>query len=189
LISDGINFAFSYWLYTAAWRGRGWSRVVQAALLAAGLAAYYYLRSLSPDLFQLPPFIDLIYMIANLTEIVGIAMLFAPSASVWYRVMRAQRQEMRRWRLHLRSDKAIDDLARMWNPVLRGWIQYYGRFYRSALTSVFRHLNGLLVRWAMRKYKKLRRHKRRAEHWLGRIARKEPRLFAHWQMGVWPAAG
>ena len=100
------------------------------------------------------------------------------------------RQEMRRWRLPLRSDKAIDDLARMWNPVLRGWIQYYGRFYRSALYPVFRHLNDLLVRWAMRKYKRLRRHHRRAEHWLGGVAGREPRLFAHWYLlGLRPAAG
>ena len=100
------------------------------------------------------------------------------------------RQEMRRWRLHLRSDKAIDDLARMWNPVLRGWIQYYGRFYRSALHSVFRHFNELLVRWAMRKYKRFRGHRRRAEHWLGAVARREPRLFAHWQLlGLRPAVG
>jgi RNA-directed DNA polymerase len=100
------------------------------------------------------------------------------------------RQAMRRWRLPLRSDKAIDDLARMWNPVIRGWIQYYGRFYRSALSSVFRHLNGLLVRWAMRKYKRFRRHRRRAEHWLGQVARREPRLFAHWHLlGLRPAVG
>jgi RNA-directed DNA polymerase len=100
------------------------------------------------------------------------------------------RQEMRRWRLHLRSDKAIDDLARMWNPVIRGWIQYYGRFYRSALASVFRHLNDFLVRWAMRKYKRFRRHRRRAEHWLGEVARREPRLFAHWHLlGLRPAVG
>lgn len=100
------------------------------------------------------------------------------------------RQEMRRWRLHLRSDKAIADLARMWNPVLRGWIQYYGRFYKSALYPVFRHFNGLLVRWAMRKYKRLRRHRRRAEHWLGGLARREPGMFAHWfLLGLRPAAG
>jgi RNA-directed DNA polymerase len=92
------------------------------------------------------------------------------------------RQEMRRWRLPLRSDKAIDDLARMWNPVLRGWIQYYGRFYKSALYPVFRHLNDLLVRWAMRKYKRLRRHHRRAAHWLVGVAGREPRLFAHWYL-------
>lgn len=100
------------------------------------------------------------------------------------------RQEMRSWRIPLRSDKAIDDLARMWNPVLRGWIQYFGRFYKSALYPVFRHFNGLLVRWAMRKFKRLRRHRRRAEYWLGGIGRREPRLFAHWHLlGLKPAAG
>jgi len=100
------------------------------------------------------------------------------------------RQEMRRWHINLRSDKAIDDLARMWNPVLRGWIQYFGRFYKSAMYPVFRHFNGLLVRWAMRKYKRLQRHRLRAERWLGGIARREPRLFAHWHLlGVKPAAG
>ena len=113
---------------------------------------------------------------------------FTPAVS--REAAKKMRQEMRSWHLHLRSDKAIDDLARMWNPVVRGWIQYFGRFYRSALYPVFRHFNGLLVRWAMRKYKRLRQHRRRAEHWLGGIARREPGLFAHWQtLGVRPAAG
>ncbi|MEW6107372.1 MAG: group II intron reverse transcriptase/maturase [Bacillota bacterium] len=103
---------------------------------------------------------------------------------------RKMRQEMRRWRIPLRSDKAIDDLARMWNPILRGWIGYYGRFYKSALHPTFRHFNGLLTRWAMRKYKRLRRHRRRADHWLGSIARRAPGLFAHWHLlGVKPATG
>ena len=100
------------------------------------------------------------------------------------------RREMRRWRLHLRSDKALDDLAHMWNPVLRGWINYYGKFYKSALHPVFRHLNRTLIRWASRKYKRLRGHQRRAEHWLGGVARREPRLFAHWHLlGLKPTAG
>ena len=113
---------------------------------------------------------------------------FSPAVSA--EAAKAMRQEMRRWKLHLRSDKAIDDLARMWNPVLRGWIQYYGRFYRSALYPVFRHLDLHLVRWAMRKYRRLRRHRRRATHWLGGLARREPRLFAHWMLlGLRPSAG
>jgi RNA-directed DNA polymerase len=113
---------------------------------------------------------------------------FSPAVS--NKAAKKMRQEMRRWRLHLRSDKAIDDLARMWNPVIRGWIQYYGRYYRSALNPLFRHLNGHLVRWARRKYKKLSRHQRRAEYWLGRIACREPRLFAHWQLlSAKPTAG
>ena len=94
------------------------------------------------------------------------------------------------WKVHVRSDKAIDDLARMWNPVLRGWIQYYGRFYKSALYPVFRHFDTTLARWAMRKYKRLRRHRRHAVYWLGGTARREPRLFAHWNLlGIRPTAG
>ena len=62
------------------------------------------------------------------------------------------RREMRRWRLHLRPDKTLTDLARMFNVVLQGWINYHGRFYKSMLYPVFRHLNDVLVRWAMRKY-------------------------------------
>lgn len=113
---------------------------------------------------------------------------FTPAVST--EAMTKMRQEMRRWRLPMRSDKAIDDLARMWNPVLRGWILYYGRFYKSATYPVFRHLNDLLVRWAMRKYKRFRRHHRRAEYWLGGVAGREPRLFAHWYLlGLRPAAG
>lgn len=113
---------------------------------------------------------------------------FCPAAS--NEAAKEMRQEMRSWRIQLRSDKAIDDLARMWNPVLRGWIQYYGRFYKSALYPILRHFNGLLIRWAMRKFKRLRGHRRRAEYWLGGIARREPRMFAHWHvLGLRPAAG
>jgi RNA-directed DNA polymerase len=100
------------------------------------------------------------------------------------------RRAMKRWRLHLRTDKALDDLARMWNPVLRGWINYYGKFYKSALNPVFHHLNRTLTRWARRKSKRLRGHQRRATYWLGGVARREPRMFAHWDLlGLKPTAG
>ena len=112
---------------------------------------------------------------------------FTPAVSA--RATQAMRQTIRSWRLHLRSDKTLDDLSRMFNPILRGWVTYYGQYYKSELYATFRVLDRILVRWAMRKYKKLKGHQRRATHWLGRIARRQPRLFAHWQMGVWPAAG
>ena len=105
---------------------------------------------------------------------------FTPAVS--YEAAKKMRREMRRWRLHLRSDKSLEDLGRMFNAVIRGWIRYYGRFYKSALYPVFRHLNHTLMRWATRKYKKLRRHRRRARIWLARIAKREPQLFAHWQL-------
>ena len=73
---------------------------------------------------------------------------------------------------------------RVFNPIIRGWLQYYGRFYRSALYPPMRQLDRSLARWANRKYKKLRRHLRRATHWVARISRRDPKLWAHWQMGV-----
>lgn len=93
---------------------------------------------------------------------------------------------MRSWHFHLCSGKNLDDLARMSNSILRGWINYYGQYYKSALYRVFGVLNRILVRWAMRKYKRLKFHQRRATRWLRRIAIHQPRLFAHWAEGIRP---
>jgi RNA-directed DNA polymerase len=112
---------------------------------------------------------------------------FSPGVS--NKAAKAMRQQARKWTLHLRSDKSLEDLSRMFSPIIRGWINYYGSFYKSALYPTLRHLNRTLVRWAMRKFKRLRRHRRRAEYWLGRIARRHLRLFPHWQMGLRPTAG
>jgi RNA-directed DNA polymerase len=71
----------------------------------------------------------------------------------------------------------------MFNPIIRGWLQYYGRYYRSALYPTMRALDRDLALWAKRKYKKQRHHLRRATHWVACISRRDPGLFAHWQMG------
>jgi len=89
---------------------------------------------------------------------------------------------MRRWKMHRQTDKSLDELARVANPVLRGWINYYGSFYKSALYRVFQHLNNILVRWASRKYKRLRRNNHRARQWLQGIFHRQSKLFAHWQL-------
>ena len=107
---------------------------------------------------------------------------FSPAVS--NKAAKAIREEIRSWNLPQRSDKALEDLSRMFNPMIRGWLQYYGRFYRSALYPTMRALDRDLALWAKRKYKKLRRHLRRATHWIARISRRDPGLFAHWQMGV-----
>jgi len=92
------------------------------------------------------------------------------------------RQAIRSWRLRCRIDKTVDDLARMFNPIIRGWMTYYGRYYKSALYPALRYLDQRLGCWAMAKYKRLRRHRRRAEHWMRRIAFRDPKLFAHWRL-------
>jgi RNA-directed DNA polymerase len=95
---------------------------------------------------------------------------------------KTMRRKIRSWRIHRMTDKSIKDLAYIFNPIIRGWINYYGRFYKSALRPILNQLNGALQRWAMRKYKKLRRRRRRAFYWLGRIAKQMPYLFAHWRL-------
>jgi len=112
---------------------------------------------------------------------------FTPAVS--NKSCKAMRQVIRGWRIHLKPDKELIDISRMFNPIIRGWINYYGRFYKSGLFPVLRKLNRAIIHWARRKYKRLARHRRRAEYWLGRIARREPQLFAHWQMGVLPTTG
>ena len=112
---------------------------------------------------------------------------FTPAVS--NKAKKAMRQTIRGWRMHLKPDKEIEDLSRMFNPVIRGWINYYGRFYKSELYSVLKHMDRALTMWARRKYKKLNPRQRRATYWLGGIARREPKLFAHWQMGIKPAVG
>ena len=105
---------------------------------------------------------------------------FSPAIS--NKAAKAIRQEVRGWRLQLRSDKDLDDLARMFNAVIRGWINYFGAFYKSALYPTLLHIDRKLARWATRKFKRLRRHRRRAEQWLRRIAHRQPGLFAHWRL-------
>src|SRR5208282_5476663 len=86
---------------------------------------------------------------------------------------------MRSWYFHRRSDESIGDLSRFSNPILRGWINYYGQYYKSALYPIFNVFNRILVRCMMRKYKRFRFNHRRAVHWLRQIACRQPHLFPH----------
>ena len=113
---------------------------------------------------------------------------FTPAVS--RKAEKAMRRKIRAWRLGLWTGRELGDIADTLNPVIRGWIRYYGRFYRSALRRVFHHLDHCLAKWVMRKYKKFGRHRKRAIHWLGRVASREPNLFAHWkELGLRPATG
>ncbi|BBE09045.1 Retron-type reverse transcriptase [Mycoavidus cysteinexigens] len=110
---------------------------------------------------------------------------FSPAVSA--KAAKAIRQEVRSWKLQLRSDKALDDLARMFNAKIRGWVNYYSAFYKSALYPTLVQIDTKLALWATRKYKRLRGHRRRARHWLARIARKHTWMFAHWPL-LWKQA-
>lgn len=110
---------------------------------------------------------------------------FLPAVST--EAMKAMGAEIRSWHWAKRSDKSLGDLALMFNSKVQGWINYYGRFYRSRLLYFLRRLNDHLVRWACRKYdKRLRNRERRAMELLAGAARRSPRLFAHWRLGAHP---
>jgi len=112
---------------------------------------------------------------------------FSPAMSA--QAGKAIRSEIRSWKLHLRSDKSLFDLAFMFKAKIQGWINYYGRFYRSEMYPTLRQIDRKLCLWATRKYKKLKHHRRRAEHRLGKIAKQHPSLFPHWKLGVKPTVG
>lgn len=90
------------------------------------------------------------------------------------------RQAIRAWGLHRRGDFSLEDLVRWVNPVLTGWINYYGHFFKSALEPLRRPLDFILVKWAARRYKRFKGSRRRARLWLKRLRRREPSLFGHW---------
>lgn len=104
--------------------------------------------------------------------------VFTPAVS--RHAMTAMRQSLRRRRLQLHSELSLDDLSVTLNPRVRGWINYYCRFRGSEFQPVADHIDRVIVRWAMRKFKRLRGHKIRAFLWLDRVRKKSPNLFAHW---------
>jgi hypothetical protein len=102
----------------------------------------------------------------------------------------AIRKTIREWRMaSTRNNQSLEDLARLVNPVVRGWMNYYGPLYRSRCVQVLRHLNEALAAWVRRKYMRFRPRERAAMRWLGRIARRDPHLFVLWELGVRPDAG
>lgn len=102
---------------------------------------------------------------------------------------KTMQQGIRNWCIHLKPYKTLEDLSHMFNSILRGWVNYYGLFYESEMYCVFKHMNRALIRWVQNKYKKFAGHIWRARNWLGKIARRNPNLFVHWQMGIYPGAG
>jgi RNA-directed DNA polymerase len=92
--------------------------------------------------------------------------------------------EMRSWRLHNRTGHTFGDLVRRINPIVRGWMQYYGAFHRSAMYPLLARINAYLVRWIRNKYKRLRPLKKAIDCWRG-ITIRYPRMLAHWAWVPW----
>jgi RNA-directed DNA polymerase len=93
---------------------------------------------------------------------------------------------IRSWQLNRKMGYKLNDIAMLMAPVVRGWINYYGKFYPREMKSTLQALNYAIVRWALRKYARLKRSFKCAFHWLIRVFGRNPNLFYHWQAGVIP---
>jgi RNA-directed DNA polymerase len=102
---------------------------------------------------------------------------FLPAASK--DALKKMSGEVRRWRINLRTTSDIGELAGWMNPVIRGWMNYYGRYYRTELHGLLKRINTYLVRWARRKFRRLRAFKK-AKRWWNGLLHRQPALFAHW---------
>lgn len=107
---------------------------------------------------------------------------FTPAVSKT--AQKAMRTKTRNRRFYRITEISLKEISRQYNPVLQGWMNYYGRYRRSALYPVYLHFNRTLVKWAMRKYKKLKGHKTRACQFIEKVAKQTPHLFVHWKIGV-----
>jgi RNA-directed DNA polymerase len=98
--------------------------------------------------------------------------------------MKAMRQAIRDLNIRCQTQLSLQAIAQKLNPLLRGWIAYYGRYAPSALYPLLRHVNQTLVAWAMRKFKRFKDHKIRASQFLQRLAAERRDLFVHWDIGM-----
>ena len=112
----------------------------------------------------------------------------APNGEVWTGFMPAvsamaikrMRRTIRAWQLPRQTSVGLHELAQRYNTTLRGWLNYYGLFYKSAMRAVGDHFDRGLLAWARRKYRKFARRPRRARRWLTKTVNRHPRLFIHW---------
>lgn len=109
---------------------------------------------------------------------------FLPAIS--RRSQKEMNRRIRSWHLQLKNEKSLSEISRMFNPILKGWLNYFGRFYPSALRQIWRNVNRYLVRWVRRKLKRFSKRRQRAKRHLDRLALANPNLFVHWKLGVYP---
>lgn len=111
---------------------------------------------------------------------------FTPGVS--RKAQKAMRQKVREHPLIKRCfSLSVEELARAINPMLQGWVNYYGSFRKSEMSAIYDYINEKLMKWAMRKYKSLQRRKKRAGQWLRNLYKQCPDLFAHWKVWNWVA--
>ena len=107
---------------------------------------------------------------------------FTPAVSP--SALKSMRAKIRDLSFRRRTELSLADIAHRINPLLRGWINYYGRYAPSALAPLLRYVNQTLLAWAMRKFKRFKAHKIRASRFLQTLSRRNADLFVHWRLGM-----
>ena len=105
---------------------------------------------------------------------------FQPAASP--KALTRISREIRSWALHHRTDKSLNELAQMYNPCIRGWITYYSHFYKTQLRPTLKRIDAYVIRWARRKFTRMRHQTKGARDWFDRLHSANPILFAHWTL-------
>ena len=107
---------------------------------------------------------------------------FAPAVSP--SALKSMRAKIRDLGIRRRTELSLADIAHRINPLLRGWISYYGRYAPSALAPLLRYVNQMLLAWATRKFKRFKAHRIRASRFLQALSRLNANLFVHWRLGM-----
>lgn len=94
------------------------------------------------------------------------------------------RAKTRKDNVRNRVDLDLEEIATWYNPVLQGWLNYYGSYCRSAMYPLWRHFNMTLASWVRMKYKTFWKKKTKAAIFVEKIARQRPELFVHWRSGM-----
>ena len=93
------------------------------------------------------------------------------------------RKEIISWRLQLKVSMTLEDIAKIYNNKIQGWINYYSHYYKTEVAKLLRYINLCLVKWVRHKYKNIRSMKR-AREWLRKVYNNNPKMFAHWKIGI-----
>lgn len=94
------------------------------------------------------------------------------------------KKTIKSWRIHRITWTTLEEISKKIDPIVRGWFQYYGRFYKSEMYTSLRNIERYLIRWVRTKYKKLRDHGRLAKQFLGKVRKRSPNIFYHWTLGL-----
>lgn len=96
---------------------------------------------------------------------------------------KAVRKEIKSWKIQNKTGMSINEIAKIYNSKIQGWINYYSHYYKTECYETLKYVNRCLIKWTRRKYKNI--HSReKANKWLRFVMSKDKKLFAHWKYGI-----